>query len=481
MFRQKEVVNEVLSSFKTNILRLLVLNQITRRQMIKFIDKKIRKTILENKDCPQKVQEDKYLMGRNLIFTMNKAFERAGNAPAVRKALVNALAHNVFLKNKPQKENFEKKFKRQPPSFLTISPGKFCNLKCIGCYANSSSNASEKLDWNTLDKIINEKNELWGSYFTVISGGEPLLYESQGKSIIDLAQKYQSEFFLMYTNGTLIDKKMAKKLAEVGNITPAISVEGFGRETDTRRGIGVHTKVIEAMKNLREAGVPFGISFTATKDNAHLLNDTFIDYYFENHGAIYAWVFQLMPIGRANCLDLMVTPKQRLDMFRTTQRLIKDRKIFIADFWNSGCVTNGCISAGKSGSGYLYIEWNGNITPCVFNPYSPVNINDVYEKGGTLNNVLEDPFFRSIRKWQKDYSSNGISGEVGNWLIPCAIKDHYDVMEKILNKYHPKPIDEAANEALNDKQYKENLKRYGEKVAEVTTGVWKREYLKKQS
>ena len=54
-------------------------------------------------------------------------------------------------------------------------------------------------------------------------------------------------------------------------------------------------------------------------------------------------------------------------------------------------------------------------------------------------------------------------------------------MEKILNKYHPKPIDEAANEALNDKQYKENLKRYGEKVAEVTTGVWKREYLKKQS
>ncbi len=61
LFRQKEVVNEVLSSFKTNILRLLVLNQITRRQMIKFIDKKIRKTILENKDCPQKVRKTNIL------------------------------------------------------------------------------------------------------------------------------------------------------------------------------------------------------------------------------------------------------------------------------------------------------------------------------------------------------------------------------------------------------------------------------------
>ena len=461
-------------------------NKNIREKALKQLDNYLYKRIVKKNSIKHYPDGAAEIMEKAPMALINSVIENVDKgyiSPHVIDTLIGSLVTNAFLAKDNQKviKAYEKKYGVKPPSLIVISPTQQCNLKCIGCYANSSSNASEKLDWNTLDKIINEKNELWGSYFTVISGGEPLLYESQGKSIIDLAQKYQSEFFLMYTNGTLIDKKMAKKLAEVGNITPAISVEGFGRETDTRRGIGVHTKVIEAMKNLREAGVPFGISFTATKDNAHLLNDTFIDYYFENHGAIYAWVFQLMPIGRANCLDLMVTPKQRLDMFRTTQRLIKDRKIFIADFWNSGCVTNGCISAGKSGSGYLYIEWNGNITPCVFNPYSPVNINDVYEKGGTLNNVLEDPFFRSIRKWQKDYSSNGISGEVGNWLIPCAIKDHYDVMEKILNKYHPKPIDEAANEALNDKQYKENLKRYGEKVAEVTTGVWKREYLKKQS
>lgn len=384
------------------------------------------------------------------------------------------------MKEKPQIKKFEENFGRQPPSFLTISPTKFCNLKCSGCYANSSPSASKNLDWDILDKIIIEKVKLWGSYFTVISGGEPLLYKSQGKTIIDLAQKHQDNYFLMYTNGTLINKEMAKKLAEVGNITPAISVEGFKKETDARRGNGIHKKIMEAMKNLREAGVLFGISLTVTRNNAELLDDKFVDFYFNECGAVYGWVFQLMPIGRANCLDLMVSPKQRLAMFRKTQHLVKDRKIFIVDFWNNGCVTDGCISAGKSG-GYLYIEWNGNVTPCVFNPYSPVNVNEIYKKGGTLNDVLKEPFFESIRQWQKDYALDKESNEIGNWLAPCAIKDHYDMMEKLLEKHFPKPINEAAKKALNDRKYKKGLRAYGEKVVGATDSVWKIEYLKKVS
>lgn len=476
--KQKNLLSEILAGFKNKSLESLMSNGVIRKRLIKFADKKIYRSLLQDKNYPQKVQEDKYYMVRNIILAMNKAFEQANKAPAVRKALVNALVQNIFLKTKPQIKKFEDEFGRQPPVFLTISPGKFCNLKCAGCYANSSSATSEKLEWDVLDRIITEKAGLWGSYFTVISGGEPLLYKSQGKTIIDLAQKHQDNYFLMYTNSTLINKDMAKKLAEVGNITPAISVEGFEKQTDARRGGGIHKKIMESMKNLREVGVPFGVSLTATKNNAELLDDKFVDFYFNECGALYAWVFQLMPIGRANCLDLMVSPEQRLAMFRRTQHLVKDRKIFIADFWNSGCVSNGCISAGKPG-GYLYIEWNGNVTPCVFNPYSPVNINDVYKKGGTLNDVLKEPFFESIRQWQKDYALDKKPEEMGNWLIPCAIKDHYEMMEKLLEKHCPKPIDEAAQEALNDQKYKEGLKKYGEEVAEVTDPVWKNEYLKK--
>jgi MoaA/NifB/PqqE/SkfB family radical SAM enzyme len=37
-------------------------------------------------------------------------------------------------------------------------------------------------------------------------------------------------YFLFFTNGTLITKEVAEKLAQLGNVTPAISVEGFEKE-----------------------------------------------------------------------------------------------------------------------------------------------------------------------------------------------------------------------------------------------------------
>lgn len=469
------------SSWKKNFnidkpLELLVSNNLVRRNLVRWVDKKIYKGTLANKKYPRKVQEDKYYMSRSLIVALNKAFEGAKNAPMIRRALIHFLIQNIFLKSKTQVEKFYKEFGRKPPAFLVISPGKFCNLQCNGCYANSNSASSEKLDWEVLNKIVTEKTKLWGSSFTVISGGEPLLYESQGKTIIDLAKEHQDNFFLMYTNGTLIDKKMAKRLAEVGNITPAISVEGFEKETDARRGKGIHKKILEAMKNLREVGVPFGISVTATKNNAELiLSDEFVDFYFNKLGAIYGWIFQLMPIGRADSLDLLVTPKQRLTMFRKNQQLIKERKIFMADFWNCGSVTDGCISAGRRG-GYLYIEWNGNITPCVFNPYAVANINEIYKKGENLNDVLKLPFLEKIRKWQNDYAVTQKPENMGNWILPCPIRDHYEEMRKFIDQDKPQPIDEAAKQALKDPKYKEGMVNYDKELAKTLDPVWEKEY-----
>lgn len=43
-------------------------------------------------------------------------------------------------------------------------------------------------------------------------------------------------------------------------MTFAISLEGFKEETDARRGEDVFDRVMQAMDNLREAGVPFGFS-----------------------------------------------------------------------------------------------------------------------------------------------------------------------------------------------------------------------------
>ncbi|MEA1911902.1 MAG: radical SAM protein, partial [Spirochaetota bacterium] len=179
-------------------------------------DKKIYALLLNNKDLPLQVNKDKYSMIKSLLLAIDSAFAKAGNVPQVRKALINSLVQNILIGSGDKLKKFQNKYKRQPPLFLLIAPGKFCNLKCKGCYANSSAANSEKLSWDTLDRIINEKRELWGSYFTVITGGEPLLCKDGGKTIIDLAKKHKDNYFLMYTNGTLINEEMAEKLAEVG-------------------------------------------------------------------------------------------------------------------------------------------------------------------------------------------------------------------------------------------------------------------------
>jgi MoaA/NifB/PqqE/SkfB family radical SAM enzyme len=216
------------------------------------------------------------------------------------------------------------------------------------------------------------------------------------KDLFDLLGENQDNYFMMYTNGTLITREVAERMADLGNISPAISVEGWERETDDRRGKGVFRRVQEAMQNLRAAGVPFGISVTATRENAEvILSESFLDFYFGHQGALYGWIFQYMPIGRGFTADWMVTPEQRRWMLEQELTLLRDKKRFLVDFWNGGPMTLGCIAAGRPG-GYFYVDWNGNIAPCVFFPYYVDNLYGIYANNLSLTDVLESGFFQTI-------------------------------------------------------------------------------------
>ena len=473
------IVKSMLAAPSLGLINAVLANDTLRGLALKAGEKKIYRNLIEKNISgrPLRIQEDKYYVLRNMLHSINKALENERVSPSVRRGLIKILVGNVLLENNATKRAFKETYGFGPPTFVLISPTKRCNLRCIGCYASSSSANAEKLDYEIVDRILTEKKKLWGSHFTVISGGEPLMWKSNGKDLIDIVAKHRDQYFLMYTNGTLIDEKMAQRMAEVGNITPAISVEGFEEETDARRGRGVHKRILRAFENLRNNGVPFGISITATRQNAELiLSDEFMDFYFEQQGAVYGWIFQYMPIGRSYTLDLMVTPEQRKWMFEREQHLIREKALFIADFWNSGAVANGCISAGRPG-GYFYIDWNGNCLPCAFYPYTGANIKQVYQEGGDLNTVLMNPFFEAIRKWQRDYSYMKPAPEVGNQIVPCISKDHHREARKIIDETGAKPADQEAEEALKDPAYYQGLVAYGDEVDRLTRPIWEKEYI----
>ncbi|MCK4354558.1 MAG: hypothetical protein KAW83_04820, partial [Dehalococcoidia bacterium] len=125
----------VLVKYGNRPLGLLAANSIIRERAIRYYERRTHSRLLKNHGYPRQVQEDKFYMGRATISAMDKVFQGAKNAPQVRRALINSLILNIFLKRKSTIKEFKQQFGFAPPGFLVIGPGKFCNLKCTGCYA----------------------------------------------------------------------------------------------------------------------------------------------------------------------------------------------------------------------------------------------------------------------------------------------------------------------------------------------------------
>ena len=465
--------------------REIMLIGLFRRLILKLLEKKLYWAIVEKKDpnwisynFPRQAREDNFYITRAIMRSVDRGLTKGLISKQVwRKAFDFAGVH-LPKKIKGAKSAFIKKYGVKPPALLAISITKQCNLKCLGCYADSSQIIREKLPFEIISRIIKEQKQLWGSHFTVITGGEPFLYQDNGRTILDLAAEHPDTFFLVYTNGTLINEETARKLASLGNITPAISVEGFEKETDERRGAGVHQKILRAFEALKKVGVLFGISITPTRQNAELiLSDEFIDYYFEKCGAAYAWVLQYTPVGRDPNLNLMVTPEQRISMFRRVWQIIREKQLPVIDFWNCGTAIGGCISAGRPQVGYFHINWRGDVTPCVFKPYFSQNIIEVYKNGGDLNSVLFSDFFKKIRQWQNKYVIQQPTDKMGNTIACCPAKDHYETIYPLLCKADVKPIDELAKKTLKNKDLRHGLIDYGKKFKTLSGEIWDKEYL----
>lgn len=387
--------------------------------------------------------------------------------------IIDVMGEKVMLKDRwgVVSREFEEKYGQSPPGFFTISPTQKCNLKCIGCYASSSAKTAASLPYPVVKRTIQEMHDIAGSRFVVISGGEPFLWKDEGKGILDLAEEFSDVFFLVYTNSLAIGREEAERMEKAGNITPAISVEGYEAETDQRRGQGVFKRIREKMELLKDVGVPFGLSVTATKQNMSLLRkEEFYDHWFKEVGATYMWMFHLMPIGRAReNIPLMISAEERKELFILWEKMLFEKQYFVGDFWNSGAASTGCIAYGRGG-GYFYIDWNGNIMPCVFVPYYKDNILEVYKAGKTVFDALMSDFFKNGRQWQKKYGY--LDEHPKNVLAPCSIRDHYRYFREKILPADARPEDENARISLEDPEYFEALDEFDHQLWKLTDPLW---------
>ncbi|NLO74568.1 MAG: radical SAM protein [candidate division WS1 bacterium] len=378
------------------------------------------------------------------LYLARRLFSEA--SPTARRALINNLAVNTTLVGGVTRRAREAAG-LGAPVLIVISPTMRCNLRCYGCYAGEYA-STEDMSLELMDRIITEGKDI-GVYLYTISGGEPFIR----RDLLDLYAQHNDCEFLVYTNGTLIDDSVAERLAELGNVGPAISVEGFEEETDGRRGKGTWKKIMAAMDRLHEAGVIFGFSGTVTRHNANLISsEALVDLMIEK-GCFFGWYFMYIPIGRKPDISLMPTPEQRRKCGDRVEQYRATKPIFVADFWNDGLLTRGCMAGGRL---YLHVTTSGWVEPCVFAHFTADNIRDK-----SLEEILDSKFFRAIRRrfpWSE------------NHLTPCAIIDNPWVLRGAVAEAGARPSHPGAETILTD--LAPHLDQYSAEMKTLTEPRW---------
>jgi len=151
-----------------------------------------------------------------------------------------------------------------------------CNLKCRHCYVgyeNSKNEISIKEWTETFDRLINMGALTFGNV-----GKEPLLSQNKTLALLKHLNKKRNENpklrFGLVTNGTLLNRDITNKLAEISPDYIDVSLDGNQKEHDYIRGNGNYKKTIENLIQL-----PSGlkekvfISFTLMNHNKHSIDE----------------------------------------------------------------------------------------------------------------------------------------------------------------------------------------------------------------
>lgn len=301
------------------------------------------------------------------------------------------------------------------PPFLIASITSSCNLHCAGCYARHNkacldSSPVEQLSDKEWHRIFREASDL-GISFVLLAGGEPMIR----RDVIRVAGDVPEILFPIFTNGTMIDDKYLELFDSCRNLVPVFSIEGHKDKTDSRRGEGVHARLLEAMEKMQNKHLIFGASVTVTREN---MNEVFSNSFVDDlhlRGCKVIFYIEYVPIS-SETTDLAPTDDDRAFMEKSMAELRASRPemIFIA-FPGDEKTTGGCLAAGR---GFFHINSHGGAEPCPFSPYSDISV-----RNAPLRKALESNLFRMLQ------NESILTGEhVGG----CVLFEQKDRVEEIV-------------------------------------------------
>ena len=144
-----------------------------------------------------------------------------------------------------------------------------CNLNCIMCDIPLRRLRREMIT-NEIKRLIDQVFKLGGKRIHT-TGGEPTVRQDLFELIYYARNKNLK--FDIQTNGILINKSFAKKLAKAGLDRAAVTLQGSKEIDENIRGKGSFDKTINAIKYLQDNSIPTSIVAAIIKQNFQHLSD----------------------------------------------------------------------------------------------------------------------------------------------------------------------------------------------------------------
>jgi AdoMet-dependent heme synthase len=262
-----------------------------------------------------------------------------------------------------------------------------CNLRCRHCYQGERS--TDEMPLPEIRKVIGEVSDMvkdWSESYGVsfspsmnITGGEPFL-RNDLLEILGEIKKQGLKIYLL-TNGTLVDKKRARTLADLGVDGVQVSMEGPEDIHDAIRGAGSYSASASGVEQLVDAGIAVTLNVTVSNLNAGQVKRIIT---FGSHAGVKRVGFsRLVPAGRGRgLLSHMLTQAQVKELYEELFSLeLKGIDVVTGDpvaaqmkMNTKGDAGTTAISGCAAGVSGLTIQPNGNVTPCRRLPLSLGNV-----------------------------------------------------------------------------------------------------------
>jgi MoaA/NifB/PqqE/SkfB family radical SAM enzyme len=333
------------------------------------------------------------------------------------KRLLWKLAWNMGFKGMLSVQKHKARLRRGEyfPPFLYISIINSCNLRCQGCWVDVSSK-QQTISPEAFDTLLNEAKEMGNSFFGIV-GGEPFMHPH----LLDILARHPDAYFQVFTNGQFITEERAKRIRQLGNVTPLISVEGNEIVSDQRRGrANVFSKTMEGLHNCLKHHVMTGVCTSVCQTNIELVNEKWIDRLIDM-GVLYTWFHIYRPMGPDACPDLCLTPEQQLYVRKFVVNMRAKKPIIIIDAYHDGEGQALCPAA--TGISHHINPW-GDIEPCPIVQFTRESIH----AGEADPRPLKEKFIQS--EFLRDFRDLAASTTRG-----CIVLERPDLLAELVEKH----------------------------------------------